>query len=106
MFQKNASICNLVYTGASFDTIIQEIQLCQLLCASCHQLITFIESHIGFTSAKTKLNKLLAQHIDDDEHDDKNTLNPDDLQSLYSRIMPSVYDIAKKITRADIPTSH
>jgi hypothetical protein len=104
MFHKNASVCNLVYTGASFDTIKQEITLCELLCASCHQLITILESHIGFTAAKTQLNKLLKQHPEEqDDTTDKSTLDITELQTLYSKTMPPVYAIAQQITRADIP---
>ena len=101
MFSKKSSVCTLVYTGASFDTIIQEIQLCELLCASCHQLITILESHIGFIAAKTQITKLLKQQTE--ELDDKSALDTTQLQTLYASVMPPVYAIAQKITRDDIP---
>lgn len=52
MFEKTSSIGNLVFTGESMDDIKKEMDLCQVVCISCHELITHLERKIGFTRLK------------------------------------------------------
>lgn len=54
MFDKNGSVGNMIWTGANIDKIKEEIQKCQLLCISCHSLVTYYEIKLGFTGKKKR----------------------------------------------------
>ena len=52
MFDKNGSVGNMIWTGMNIDKIKEEIDKCQLLCISCHSLVTYYEVKLGFTAKK------------------------------------------------------
>lgn len=51
MFSKSGSICNMVWKGDSIELIQEEIGKCQLLCTSCHAVVTHFERRLGFIKA-------------------------------------------------------
>jgi hypothetical protein len=81
MFQKNGSVGSMMRSICSIDEICAEIDKCQLLCISCHLLVTKIEMRYGFTRRKIRL-----------------TRGEGDLDALiadYDRIMIPVYEEIK-----------
>ena len=58
-FEKTDSICNMVKVGKSIDDIISEVDKCQLVCYSCHVILTNLERRLPFSRLKTDLTKRL-----------------------------------------------
>lgn len=70
MFDKKDSICNMIKYGEDLADICIEIDKCQIVCISCHWIITNIERLIGLTKIKQQLTrKLNSDYIDKVEHD-------------------------------------
>lgn len=57
MFEKNDSVCVMVKRGDSVEKIMAEKDKCQVLCASCHSIVTDIENRMGFRKAKINLTR-------------------------------------------------
>ena len=60
-FEKNDSICNMVKRGLKLEDIIEEIEKCQLVCYSCHTVITHLEKKLPFSRIKQDLTKRYNQ---------------------------------------------
>jgi hypothetical protein len=54
MFDKNGSVGEMICAGANIDKIKDEIHKCQLLCISCHSLVTYYEIKLGFIAKKKR----------------------------------------------------
>lgn len=59
MFDKGKSICSMVAEGNTIDEIYGEIDKCQILCLSCHHIVTDIENKLCFTRIKQQLTRKL-----------------------------------------------
>lgn len=59
MFEKSENVCSLVNAGVGLDTIRAELDKCQVLCLTCHHLVTDIEHKIGFTRIKQNMTRQL-----------------------------------------------
>jgi len=57
MFEKGDSVCAMVKRGASVEDIVIEITKCQVLCKSCHELVTHFENILGFRRLKVNLTR-------------------------------------------------
>ena len=57
MFNKLESVGTMVYSGEEIDTVLDEVKKCQLLCVSCHSIVTKIEQKLGFTQIKMNMIK-------------------------------------------------
>jgi hypothetical protein len=57
MFEKNDNICSMVDHGSTLEEIIEEINKCQLICISCHNIITTIERNLGYHRLKSNITK-------------------------------------------------
>lgn len=55
MLNKSESICEMVKTGAPMDDIYREMDKCQLLCISCHKIVTKMEHLCGFVRLKKQI---------------------------------------------------
>jgi hypothetical protein len=64
MFTKTGNVGNMMYTGADIDSIKKEIDKCQLLCISCHAVVTHIEHKYGFIKAKRARKKRNVEHVE------------------------------------------
>ncbi len=58
MFSKEDSIGDMLLRGEEIEKIMEEAKKCQLLCYSCHMLVTNIEIKYGFIAKKAKINRL------------------------------------------------
>ena len=84
MFHKLDSVGTLIYTGEDLNVILNEVKKCQLLCVSCHSVVTKIEQKIGFTSIKVNMNK----QFEDEELETKIK----EYSDLYEKHMYPIYD--------------
>lgn len=57
MFDKSESICVMVKNGTMMSDIYHEIDKCQLLCVSCHTIVTKVEILCGFNRVKRQVTK-------------------------------------------------
>jgi len=65
MFNKDGSVGNMIWTGQNIDEIKKEIHKCQLLCISCHSLVTYYEIKLGFIGQKSRKVQGLQQEYAD-----------------------------------------
>jgi hypothetical protein len=61
MFEKGDSVCSMVNRGESIESIIAEAARCQVLCASCHAVVTAVERQLGLHRAKGALTRSAAE---------------------------------------------
>ena len=59
MFDKSDSICAMVWRGDDYEAIAAEIVKCQLICCSCHAIVTRVENLVGFTRVKAATTRAL-----------------------------------------------
>jgi len=90
MFDKSSSICDMVRTGIIISDIYKEIDKCQLICTSCHKIITKIEHQCGFIRFKKQMTK---EYDESDELIKKEIIKKYSLK--YSTFMSKVYSILK-----------
>ena len=95
MFEKSDSICNLVRNGSDIEYIFKELEQCQVLCVSCHCLITQIENKCGFTRLKCNITR---QYNKDKDEETKIKQEKEYLEK-YKTCMSSVYDTLRDITQ-------
>lgn len=69
MFNKSDSICKMVREGTNIEDIYKEINKCQLLCISCHSVVTKVEIMCGFTRIKRQMTKEFNETEDEEKRD-------------------------------------
>jgi hypothetical protein len=94
MFDKEESICKMVRNNTDLDDIYKEIDKCQLLCVSCHTVVTKVEILCGFNRVKRQITKEYNESNDKD--------NKDILMKKYSKIYNEFMTGAYKLIRASI----
>lgn len=94
MFDKGESICKMVRTGYLLEDIYKEIDKCQLLCLSCHTIITKIEHSSGFIRIKTNITKEFNKTNDKNKKEELNKY----YSETYNKFMKNIYNIVKTIT--------
>ena len=88
MFDKTNSICSMVNEGQSLEDIYLELDKCQVLCLSCHHIVTDIESKLGFTRIKQTLTRNLNnKEINGEEYEKQKIENGE----LYIKKMKEIY---------------
>tara|TARA_B110000211_G_C13961598_1_gene500832 strand:+ start:101 stop:1039 length:939 start_codon:yes stop_codon:yes gene_type:complete len=93
MFDKGNSICSMVYEGNTIEDIYLEIDKCNIVCLSCHHIITDIESKLSFKRVKSNLTrKLNIEEITEEEYEQEKT----EWNKHYKNKMESVYDSLAK----------
>jgi hypothetical protein len=95
MFDKQESICIMVSEGMPIETIYLEMDKCQILCISCHSIITHIERVFGFTNQKCLLNRKLKQNEISKEDFE---IQLQQYQTIYDEIMQPIYELIKTKT--------
>lgn len=94
MFDKGNSICTMVNEGEDIDNIYKELDKCQVLCLTCHHIVTDIENKLVFTRTKTLLTrKLNSNDITEQEYDNEKQK----LSILYENAMINIYNKLKSI---------
>ena len=88
MFEKRKSICTMVDEGEPIEEIYKEIDLCQIVCLTCHHIITDIENKKGFTRIKSSLTKQYnSGEITDTEYQEMKKR----YEVIYQNVMLSIY---------------
>lgn len=85
MFSKCHSIYGLVLDGSDMSVITQEIDQCQILCNSCHGLVTKIERKSGLTRLKQARTRGRVQQT----------------EQLNIQVMEPVYDALRDALSSD-----
>lgn len=93
MFEKSNSIYSMNRSGCSLEEIYKEIDLCQLLCISCHSIVTSIEQKTGFTRIKVNMTKEYNK-IEDIEQKEKIMTR---YSEIYEKYMNNIYEIIKRL---------
>ena len=88
MFDKSDSICKMVREGSNIEDIYVEIDKCQLLCVSCHSVVTKVEQMCGFTRIKRQMTKEFNE-TDDEE---KRNILINEYSNLYESFMIQAYN--------------
>jgi hypothetical protein len=88
MFNKGNSICSMVNECINIEEIYSEIDKCQVLCLSCHHIVTDIEHKLGFTRIKQTLTRKLNQSEITEEEYNKQTQY---YQNIYEEKMKFIY---------------
>lgn len=92
MFDKGNSLCSMVFEGKSISEIYVELDKCQILCLSCHHIVTDIENNLGFTRIKQILTRKLTNcEITEDEY----TQQKKEMGEIYVKKMYEIYDELK-----------
>lgn len=89
MFDKENNIFNMVCEGFEFNDIYNELNKCQILCLSCHHIVTDIEQKIGFTRIKQSLTrKLNNNEITEEEHNEQT----EKYKHIYEEKIKNIYE--------------
>ena len=94
MFDKSDSICRMVKSGESLENIYNEIDKCQLLCVSCHTVVTKLEHMCGFIRIKRNITKEFNETNDEN----KKEILIKQYSEVYNNFMNNAYNIIRKIT--------
>lgn len=84
MFEKIDSIHSMIVSGVDIDAIFAEIDMCRLLCVSCHHLITVLERVCGFF-------RLKLVHTRNDSHEP----HASSYVELYAQFKQRAYDTVR-----------
>lgn len=92
MFDKTDSVCSIVSTGKPIEDAEREIDKCQLLCVSCHKLITQMEQQCGFVRLKKHYRKEYMETENKEKHDSLTK----EYSMIYKVFMEKIYSIVKE----------
>ena len=104
MFEKSESICTMVMTGVPLSRIYMELDVCQLLCVSCHGLVTTLERRCGFMRMKNNMTrshkKKVSESVNEldltDGSESAEDLELMETRSQYECLMSHVYDLIRR----------
>lgn len=96
MFNKGDTIYYMVSKGCEISLIKEELDKCQLVCISCHSMITKFENKFIFTKIKSKLTRQLRRkQITEEEYNVEcikyNKIYEDKMTKIYSMIRENIY---------------
>jgi DNA-directed RNA polymerase subunit RPC12/RpoP len=88
MFDKDKSVCSMINEGMDVEDICREIDKSQILCLSCHHIVTDIERRFGFTRIKQALSRSLNQgEFSEEQYESEMAF----YQQVYTEKMQNVY---------------
>lgn len=90
MFNKENGIYSMVSDGSNMEDIHKEIDKCQVLCISCHHMVTSIERKTGFFEIKRDYT---AAYLKQTENEELNRV----LQENYHKVMTPIYAEMRQI---------
>ncbi len=92
MFDKEIGIYSMVTDGMNMEDIHKEIDKCQVLCISCHHMVTSIERKTGFMDLKRDYT---AAYLKQPENEELNRL----LKENYHKVMTPIYVEMRQILK-------
>jgi 5-methylcytosine-specific restriction endonuclease McrA len=87
MFEKSESICVMVQSGHPMSSIYRELDQCQILCTSCHRIVTEIERRSGFMRLKGNMTREYKKIENEEEMEKKK----EESMRMYGEFMETVY---------------
>lgn len=100
MFNKESNIFVMINEGKDLKEIHCEIDKCQILCLTCHHIITEIERKIGFTRIKIILSRRFTQgEMSEEEYNQQKN----HFQSLYEEKFKDIYNKVKYFFQNNSP---
>ncbi len=90
MFDKSGSISTMVQSGTERSDIQREISKCQIMCISCHAVVTEIERRCGFMRIKNHMTRDQKKNGAMDSEEEKR--EEEKRREEYERCMRPVYD--------------
>jgi hypothetical protein len=93
MFEKSNTIFSMNKQGIDLSYIYKEIDLCQLLCVSCHNIVTSIEQKTGFNRIKINMTR---EYNKTNDIENKNNLIKQ-YSDIYEKYMNNIYEIVRKL---------
>jgi len=105
MFEKGDSVCMMVWRGDSLEDILAEVTKCQVLCKSCHSVVTVIENLVGFRRAKTNLTRSANNSLKEGEAYTPEVAEDLHIQyrNLYRETIEPLYPIVKQLINTSAP---
>jgi hypothetical protein len=88
MFEKAESICSMVITGTDLADIYREIDMCQVVCISCHGMITELERRCGFIRIKNNMTR-------DAKKGEDMTACQIESKKIYMELMEPIYELLR-----------
>ena len=88
MFNKQESVSTMILQGYKLEDILHEIDKCQFVCLSCHDMITEAENKLPFSQVKKNLTRGLNDGSLDEETYEKEVQK---WKQLYACKMKEVY---------------
>jgi hypothetical protein len=89
MFEKGDSICSMVISGISMEEIYQEINMCQVICISCHAIVTEVERKCGFMRVKNNMTRDAKKGLSIEDTEEN-------IKKRYNEIMKPIYDVLRE----------
>lgn len=97
MFDKGGSVCEIVRTGKPLEEAYQEIDRSQMLCVSCHKLVTKVEHVCGFIRLKKQIAKDMEETDEKaEENQKKMEEQTKEYSAIYNECMQKVYAFMKE----------
>jgi hypothetical protein len=88
MFDKDKSVCSMINECMDAEDICREIDKCQILCLSCHHIVTDVEHRFGFTRIKQVLTRKMNQgEFSEEQYEAEMAF----YQQVYAEKMQNVY---------------
>lgn len=88
IFNKNDSICVMIYKGESLEKILEEREKCRMICKECHEMITHLESRYGLIGLKKSL--------EEEEYEEYIERTRDLQDKIYKKVQKLKGDKGKK----------
>jgi hypothetical protein len=97
MFEKNNTVGNMIEHGCSKEELVAEIEKCQLLCYSCHSIVTKMEWLHGFMRKKRKCTMYNRKGTSPETEAIRKSLVEE-----YDSVMIPVYGLIRKIVKGEL----
>ena len=97
MFDKGDAICTMVWRGDSYEDIIQEIVKCQVICTSCHAVVTAVERAVGFQKVKIKVTRSENGTSDRVLTEEEISTLYTEMRALYRSSIEPIYAVVRSI---------
>ncbi len=91
-FDKTECISDMVYRGENFEKIMEEVNKCQLVCVSCHSMITKFEHKYSLIATKKKINSVFNKEDKEEQY----LIH----KELFKIRMEKIYDAIRKTTQS------
>ena len=97
MFEKNYNVGCMIEHGCSKEELIAEIDKCQLLCISCHSIVTKFEFRYGFIHKKRKFNIFLKKKTEAEVAEYRQRLAEE-----YNAVIVPLYATIRSIVKGEL----